>query len=74
MPSQITGLDRIRLALHQADAPCLPCRTRDVLMKMNQFVLRQTHLLGEIEIERRIHTAAVPIEEEPEESEAGAEV
>lgn len=28
------------------------------LMKMNQFVLRQTHLLGDIEIERRLHTAA----------------
>ena len=28
------------------------------LMKMNQFVIRQTHLLGEIEIERRLHTAA----------------
>ena len=39
------------------------------LMKMNQFILRQTHLLGEIEIERRIHTAP-HVEEEFEESEA----
>lgn len=27
------------------------------LMKMNQFIVRQSHLLGEIEIERRVHTA-----------------
>jgi segregation and condensation protein A len=41
------------------------------LMKMNQFILRQTHLLGEIEIERRLHTAAHVVEEEElEESEA----
>ncbi|MCW1883641.1 segregation/condensation protein A [Luteolibacter flavescens] len=43
------------------------------LMKMNQFILRQTHLLGEIEIERRIHTAAhveAGEEERLEESEA----
>jgi hypothetical protein len=26
-------------------------------MKMNQFVLRQATMLGEIEIERRLHTA-----------------
>lgn len=36
------------------------------LMKMNQFVLRQTHLLGEIEIERRLHTAPHVAESEEE--------
>ena len=41
------------------------------LMKMNQFVLRQTHLLGEIEIERRLHTAA-PAREEEDEAESPA--
>lgn len=44
------------------------------LMKMNQFVLRQAYLLGEIEIERRLHTAphiaAGDEEEELEESPA----
>lgn len=39
------------------------------LMKMNQFVVRQSHLLGEIEIERRLHTAAPPAEEPEEEEE-----
>lgn len=38
------------------------------LMKMNQFVIRQTHLLGEFEIERRLHTAA-RAGEEPEHAE-----
>jgi segregation and condensation protein A len=42
------------------------------LMKMNQFVLRQAYLLGEIEIERRLHTAPhiAEGEEELEESPA----
>ena len=44
------------------------------LMKMNQFVLRQTHLLGEIEIERRLHTAARAGEHQDAEEEAGDEV
>lgn len=44
------------------------------LMKMNQFVLRQTHLLGEIEIERRLHTAARAGEHQDAEEEAEDEV
>jgi segregation and condensation protein A len=39
------------------------------LMKMNQFVLRQATMLGEIEIERRLHTAPHVDEQQDEEEE-----
>ncbi|WP_081886307.1 segregation/condensation protein A [Haloferula sp. BvORR071] len=39
------------------------------LMKMNQFVIRQAFLLGEIEIERRLHTAPAHVDEGEEELE-----
>jgi segregation and condensation protein A len=39
------------------------------LMKMNQFIVRQGHLLGEIEIERRLSTAPVLIDAQDGEGE-----